>query len=442
MLSPALSLATTQQRAFGDTPASLFSGRQNGAWYTTDDNNYLTVNSDGTGGAVAIDGTVGRWLDRSGFGNHMSQATPNIRPIYRANGINCFWGTNTTTRNAFLANGATKPFKSLTFSGGISVSSAMNHSVWIDFGASDWTLEGGVIGQGQQNGMFGSSVGHYTNAAAVQVSTSLPNIANQSVVTWRSTQGFTLIRVNGAEYMRVPTHANINMTKIVINRFDGGLPKCFRVQELAVFDYDIGENNLIAIEKYLRAKAGSYDDTRSVVIHGDSLAMGTGSETYKPISTLITNRTGSRWHNVSADGGLIFAPCMTAANLALLKGVNEGLAILWLGTNDIIPGTKTGLQTAASLAAYSDTLRTAGMKVVVCTLQSFAANNVERLACNTQIAVDTSHYDAIADLAADPALDDSTDTTYYTSDGVHLMDAGYAAAAAVISTAMATISPT
>ena len=65
-------------------PASEFGSGTTGAWFTADDNTYLKVNTDGTGGNVADGGIVGRWEDRSGSGNHVINIGAALGPIYKS----------------------------------------------------------------------------------------------------------------------------------------------------------------------------------------------------------------------------------------------------------------------------------------------------------------------------------------------------------------------
>ena len=71
---------TQQSGGFG--PASLFTGGQQGVWYDPSDLNTLFQDSAGTTPVTAAGQPVGRMLDKSGRGNHATQATAGSRPIY------------------------------------------------------------------------------------------------------------------------------------------------------------------------------------------------------------------------------------------------------------------------------------------------------------------------------------------------------------------------
>ena len=154
LTSPLWSPRGTQlESLFGDgfegasyDPADTFA-TVGGAWFYGWDSTDLKVNSDGTGGAVADGGTVGRWDDRSGYGNHISQATANLRPVWKDNTVRCFWATNTTTRQAYLSNVATDTFPKQGFSGGMVIDvPGAGASAIIDFGTSQCAISAGNIG--------------------------------------------------------------------------------------------------------------------------------------------------------------------------------------------------------------------------------------------------------------------------------------------------------
>lgn len=416
------------------TPATTFLTTA-GAWFYGWDNTDLKVNSDGTGGSVADGGTVGRWNDRSGYGNHISNSTANTRPVWKDAKVRCFWATNTTVRNAFLSNTATSStFPKQNFSGGmiVDIPGASNPSAMIDFGTSQCTF---VVGDSSStNYRFVRTFNGATYQSGTKVYSS-----RKCIVTWRSNATNLIVNVDGVEDA-LTALAVENMTRLWINRFNGGSGKMMNFREIVAFASDVGAATIASLRDYLRLKAGtaSIDTTRTVAVYGDSLSEGVGSETGKPWADYITNRSTSKWYSFSQDGSVLSAPCISAANLAALKGSAEGVAVVWIGTNDIISGGKTAAQCETNLWAYTDTLRAAGVKVVVCTLQDFATNRAIKDDFNTRIVANwASHADALVRL--DTLLPDCTNATKFTSDQVHLMDSGYADVGGAIQTAMASI---
>lgn len=438
LTSPLWSPRGTQlESLFGDGfegasygPADTFA-TVGGAWFYGWDSTDLKVNSDGTGGAVADGGTVGRWDDRSGNGNHISQSTASLRPVWKDNTVRCFWATNTTSRQATLANLATDAIARADCSGGMVIDiPGGSGSPIIDFGASDFAIIATSVGTDY-------TVLRIFNGASFPATT-LPYSARKCIITWRSNGSGLTFNVDGVE-QTITALSAASMTRIRIASYNGGSPRPMNYREIVAFDEDVGATAIENLRTYLQTQAdtAAIDTTKTVQIYGDSMSLGVGSEIGKPWPDYVTNRAASKWHSWSMDGGYMFAPHVSTATILSFKGATEGVVIYWIGTNDINSGARTGLQLAANLKTASDTLRAGGCKVVVCNLQQLPANDVQALAFNAQLIVDSASYDAIVDLRA--SFPDYTNTTYFTTDTVHMKDAGYAVVGGLIQTAMAAL---
>lgn len=68
------------------SPADLFVGGEQGAWYDPSDLSTMFQDSAGTAPVTADGQPVGKILDKSGRGNHASQATAAARPLYKTDG--------------------------------------------------------------------------------------------------------------------------------------------------------------------------------------------------------------------------------------------------------------------------------------------------------------------------------------------------------------------
>lgn len=68
------------------TPESLFKNGEQGAWYDPSDLSTLFQDAAGTTPVTADGDPVGLMLDKSGNGNHASQAVSANRPVYRTDG--------------------------------------------------------------------------------------------------------------------------------------------------------------------------------------------------------------------------------------------------------------------------------------------------------------------------------------------------------------------
>lgn len=136
-----------------------------------------------------------------------------------------------------------------------------------------------------------------------------------------------------------------------------------------------------------------------------------------------------------------------AAQLAsVYQPDRRNIAVIWAGVNDAHAGFDAAAiytRTRAACAAA----RGAGYQVVLCTEidnQSAAGNAVNWhtviwSALNTLIRSDATIYDRLADLGANPLLQDATNTTYFNADKLHLVAAGQSAAAEVVAAQVNTL---
>lgn len=81
-----ISLALRQWGAAGFSPLSLFASGEQGAWYDPSDLSTMFQDSAGTTPVTTDGQSVGKILDKSGRGNHASQATAAARPLYKTDG--------------------------------------------------------------------------------------------------------------------------------------------------------------------------------------------------------------------------------------------------------------------------------------------------------------------------------------------------------------------
>lgn len=85
-LGTGIGLATSRQAGSPPfSPADLFTGGVEGAWYDISDRSTLFQNAAGTIPVVADGDPVGLVKDKSGNGRHLKQTTGGDRPLYRAN---------------------------------------------------------------------------------------------------------------------------------------------------------------------------------------------------------------------------------------------------------------------------------------------------------------------------------------------------------------------
>lgn len=88
------------------SPLRLFSSGEKGAWYDPSDLTSLFQDSAGTTAVTAVEQPVGKMLDKSGNGNHATQATSAARPILRAR-YNLFLYSEDLTQGSVTKSGIT-----------------------------------------------------------------------------------------------------------------------------------------------------------------------------------------------------------------------------------------------------------------------------------------------------------------------------------------------
>lgn len=87
--------------------SNLFSAGEQGAWYDPSDLSSLFQDKAGTTPVTAVEQPVGRMLDKSGRGNHATQATTTKRPLLSRR-VNCIGSADTRTlANATLLKSGT-----------------------------------------------------------------------------------------------------------------------------------------------------------------------------------------------------------------------------------------------------------------------------------------------------------------------------------------------
>lgn len=171
------------------------------------------------------------------------------------------------------------------------------------------------------------------------------------------------------------------------------------------------------------------------IVDGDSLSTtyGGGSLSFP---TQLGTLLGSSWEHIN----FAVAGQTVVSMLADVVGQvdweydavrTKDIVICWGGINDVV-GADTAATVYANISSYCSGRRSAGFKVIVCTIipaaSATGANETKRQAVNTSIRSGwTGFADALCDLTTDPNIGDTgstSNTTYYQADGIHLTDVG------------------
>lgn len=126
------------------------------------------------------------------------------------------------------------------------------------------------------------------------------------------------------------------------------------------------------------------------------------------------------------------------------------VVFIWEGTNDMYTNAVSGTTAYANLTTYINNIRSAvaGVKIIVATViaRDYVSDRADLMTdiatYNTLIRSNSAGADAICDLAALSQFDaraDCTNTTYYFSDKLHIVQGGQDLVISTASTSIATI---
>lgn len=190
-----------------------------------------------------------------------------------------------------------------------------------------------------------------------------------------------------------------------------------------------------------------------LVAEGDSLTVGFASSgTFGPypmqLALLYPPTRMVSVQNFAVTGSVI-ADLISreAASDAPYDSRKNPVLLVWIGTNDLVGATLTPAQLLTQLTTYCNSQRSAGYShIVVFTMlpRSAAGTSVtfeaDRQTFNTSLRAGYKGFaDALADVAADTRIGisgDELDLTYYNSDKIHLINAGYAIVASIAKVAV------
>lgn len=264
-LSPSLLMSSASSVAF--SPLSLFAAGEQGAWYDPSDLSTMFQDTAGTTPVTATGQTVARINDKSGRGNHATQATAASRPIYQVDGNGkaylLFDGTDD-----FLLTGTITPGidKAQVFAGVRVIGAAAGGMVLetsVDIGANNGALNlvipnaspfggRGFRSKGTVQGTADTANNAYT-APITQVLTGVGDIAGDTAT----------LRVNGTQAATSATDqgtGNYLAYPLYIGRRAGtSLPFNGRIYSLLVrFGANLSAATITQTETFVNSRTGAY----------------------------------------------------------------------------------------------------------------------------------------------------------------------------------------
>ena len=414
----------------------------------------------------ASDGAaISQWDDLSGNGRNATQADSAKRPLYDVDGLNGHPCVVFDATNDALATASTQ----------------------LTGGAKLTIYVVAQVASGSDRVLLEYSSRYNLNTGAFLVYRTSSNVLG--VATWQTTETVwrttatltTTPKIITARFDRTPINhtvigmldgavggdefttgnsggGNFGTYPLFIGSRDNGasLPLSGRIGEILIYADAHSPAERLQVEEYLSDRWGITSTAPGgfVVFEGDSLTNGAPVEEDAYPHHLMAALTGNHdFVNVSVAGQTL---AQMHSDISQVTGYydpanSDNVVVLWGGTNDMVSvgGNQTAATTLARFYNYADALRASGFSVVGLTMlprsDAVAPADFEakRTTFNTDVRANwASHFDALADVAADTRIGDAgdeLDTTYYDVTEVHLNATGYQIVADIVETALATI---
>jgi len=195
----------------------------------------------------------------------------------------------------------------------------------------------------------------------------------------------------------------------------------------------------------------------NMVCLGDSLTYGydgalSGLAIRSYCTQVAPGLSGTSWksQNYGRNGAstpTIISDLLPLAQYTLNRPETTNLANLWIGTNDCDAGTAVGT-IETNITTIVSTLQGYGYKVAILTITPYGGAGKNpgfdacRAALNTWILANSAAADYVIDSGDAAALSDPSNTTYYSTDKLHLTEVGQAVVAALVFAGVSSIAPT
>lgn len=264
------------------------------------------------------------------------------------------------------------------------------------------------------------------------------DLARPAVVSMRVTPSGKAVYQGGT---RLATNASGNTNLAVANISHPTYPWVGKIAQVIMVSDDLSDADMAKTTGMLEGKWAAA--RRFVICDGDSLTRGLGATAGNDYPSVLASELSTAFdvRNFGADSQTLTNMSSDAvAQIDTPTGTTlnrQNIIVAWGGGNDLYFGDSAAT-TISDFETYCGARNSAGLLVVACTIidrteggGSWTAAEADTV--NTSIRANWATYaDALCDLAADARLSDHTDLTYYSADGTHLTDAGYAAVAELV----------
>lgn len=335
------------------------------------------------------------------------------------------WVSGDGTNRRLIATSALSSAYASGFSVYVVIAINTNADTIVPVGADDWYLV-------RTDTIMGGNTGDLTDSQ-----TNLPEIISRFGVLWMTYNGSARTVGFNGHYVTESVTGTFNPeTSLYIGALDSG---SFGYNDPFGDVITCSVSHTLAEVKDTVAKLMARYGKHSVLVgDGNSLLTGLGSEPLTKHGTSLGARIPGQLPEFIFQhygiSGQTTPTMVTNASSTVhkcpLAFVDKNVCFLWEGTNHIEAGVPAA-SAYASLVQYSTAARAAGYKVVVGTVldrawgSSAAAKDAIRLTTNAMILSGApADFDAVVDIASIPGLTDSTNTTYFMTDAIHLTASG------------------
>ncbi len=385
---------------------------------------------------------INQWSDTSGNGNHLTAASTD-RPTHKTDffgGRVTFDGNDRLTvpagislnRRAFSMYVVSRGIKGGTNQALVALDVAPDLALYFDANGALFVRDSGVVTTGVDIGWTRSGLNTYF---------AIGGAAN----AWAGHPGKVYAKGSA---LAVGTEAG-GFVGIWGNNVN--FPLLAKTDIVAVLFYNVEHDtttrNLVL--DYLTTTYGSLsrNSNSAFFARGDSLTEGTqATDTfdYSWPAQLARQHSFAPFMDNRGNGGTQLTTYATASQeitwLADVPNFTNRVIILWMGTNDI-SAARTEAQIETDMTTYITNIRAAdpGAIIIGCTILARGPFNTTQDALVVTIndhIKNTADFDHVVDLFSVSELSDPTNTTYFHTDQIHLVNAGYAVVATQIRTAL------
>jgi hypothetical protein len=226
-------------------PSLLFAPGQAGVWFDPSDLSSMFQDSAGTTPA-AVNSPVGKINDKSGNGNHATQATAAARPMLRQDGDGYYYLEFDGTDDALLSS-------TFTIATPVERISALRQ---VAYTSGDFIYAGSTSTGGLRLGQIGTSPALNIRSSGVGPSTSDLPVAVNGILTERFDGSSSRIAVNTGSYATGDT-GTTTADRLVIGRDAGGTVfSSIRLYGVVMRAGTLTDGQMTGLRCWLAAKAG------------------------------------------------------------------------------------------------------------------------------------------------------------------------------------------